>query len=156
VKHRAKIGIIFGLFFLISCGAQKRAAKSVGLSNFKKFSVQIAAARNANQNHPIPVDLVIVSDKKLGVEIGKFSAKDWFDRRLQVQRDFPDAARIMSWEWVPGQRAGPIDVQVSPKAIGAYIFANYLSGGDQRAKLELKSPVIINLNETSFSVQPLR
>ena len=50
--------------------------------------MQVNVADGANQNYPIAMDLVTVSDKKVVAEIGKLAAKDWFDRRAQIIRDF--------------------------------------------------------------------
>ena len=98
----------------------------------------------------------MVLDKKLDKEISKLSAKDWFTRRVQFTRDFPDKIEIVSWEWVPGQTSGPMAVTVSPKADAGYLFAQYIQPGDNRAAVDLRYPVAVNLSEHTFSVQSLR
>jgi len=128
-----------------------------GLPNPKqKFSVQVNVSDGANDNSPIPVDFVVVVDKKLQAEVAKLAAKDWFERRIQIVRDFPGKVEVVSWEWVPGQHAGPISVAVNPRARLGYFFANYLNGGDHRAVVDLKSAVLLNLGPQDFAVQPLR
>ena len=144
---------------LAGCGAKEKLVPK-GLpgmpSSKSKFSVQVNVSDGANENSPIPVDFVVVSDKKLMAEVAKLAAKDWFDRRIQLVRDFPGKVQVVSWEWVPGQHAGPIAVAVDPRAKYGYFFANYLNGGDHRAVVDLKSAVVVNLGPQDFAVQPLR
>jgi type VI secretion system protein len=118
--------------------------------------MQVNVADLANQNYPIPMDLVTVSDKKVIAEIGKLTAKDWFERRMQVLRDFHGKVAVASWEWVPGQHAGPISVEISPKTRVAYVFANYLNAGGHRALVDVKTPVVVNLGPEDFTIQPLK
>jgi type VI secretion system protein len=120
------------------------------------FSVQVNVAASANENSPVPLDFVAVLDKKLMAEVSKLSAKDWWARRSQIQRDFPGKVEVVSWEWVPGQTTGPISVAVSPKARMGYFFAHYNNGGDHRAVVSLRWPVVVNLGPSDFSVLPLR
>ena len=144
---------------LSSCGAKdKLVPKGIpGVPNSKsKFAVQVNVADGANENSPIPVDFVVVADKKLMAEVAKLAAKDWFERRVQIVRDFPGKVEVVSWEWVPGQHAGPIDVAINSKAKLGYFFANYLNGGDHRAVVDLKSAILLNLGPQDFAVQPLR
>jgi len=121
-----------------------------------KFSILVNVADDANQNSPIPADLVIVQDKKVSAEVAKLSAKDWFDRRAQITRDFTKKLQVVSWEWVPGQHVGPIDVDVAAKTVGAFLFANYLNGGVHRGYIDVHSPVVVTLGAEEFSIQPLK
>lgn len=129
-------------------GAQGRSAM--------KFSFQVNVVPDANENFPIPMDLVTIADKKVIGEVGKLTAKDWFDRRMQIIRDFQGKVEVASWEWVPGQHAGPISVAIGPKTRVAYVFANYRNGGGHRALVNVKTPVVINLGPEDFSIQPLK
>jgi type VI secretion system protein len=142
---------------IAACGLPKKAHVPVaGSRKNTKFNIQVVVADAANQNSPIPVDFVMVGDKKLLQEVAKLSAKDWFDRRLQVQRDFPTKLQVVSWEWVPGEHAGPIDVDVAGNTRGAFLFANYANGGEHRAAVDVKAPAIVTLGSDDFSVQRLK
>jgi hypothetical protein len=144
---------------LVSCGGAKKVSSAVPGAQGRatqKFSMQINVADGANQNFPIAMDLVTISDKKVIAEIGKLTSKDWFERRMQVLRDTQGKVSVASWEWVPGQHAGPISVAIAPKTRVAYIFANYTNGGGHRALIDVKSPVVINLGPEDFSLQSLR
>jgi type VI secretion system protein len=142
---------------LTACGLTKKA--HVPLSGPRisaKFSIQVLVSESANQNSPIPVDFVMVGDKKLLQEVAKLSAKDWFDRRMQVMRDFPAKVQVLSWEWVPGSKGGPIGVLVSKSTLGSFIFANYANSGEHRAAVDVNSPVIVSLGPDDFAVQRLK
>ena len=98
---------------------------------------------------------MMAMDKKLLKELGKMPAQNWFEQREQFQRDHPKKTVVTSWEWVPGQLAGPIHVQVNPKAEGAFLYAKYFSPGDHRAFIDLRTPVAVSLREDDFAVQPI-
>lgn len=144
---------------LVSCGGAKKVTSAVPGSQGRaaqKFSIQVNVADGANENYPIAMDLVMVTDKKVVPEIAKLSAKDWFERRMQIQRDFQGKVSVASWEWVPGQHVGPISIEVNPQTRVAYVFANYINAGGHRAVVDVKAPVVVNLGPQDFSLQPLR
>jgi type VI secretion system protein len=122
----------------------------------KKFAIQIVVAGEANQDSPIPMDFVAVTDRKLLLEVAKLSAKDWFDRRMQVARDFGEKVQVISWEWVPGEHAGPISIDLASGTLGAFLFANYSNAGDHRAAVDVRIPVVVTLGAEEFSMQQLK
>ena len=84
------------------------------------------------------------------------SARDWYDRRAQIQRDFPMKVQILSWEWVPGDHVGPISVEIEAKTLAGFLFANYSNGGEHRAYVDVRKPIVMNLGAEEFVVQSLR
>jgi type VI secretion system protein len=147
----------FFLIALVGCGLPKKAHVPVaGSRTNTRFTIQVNVADGANQNSPIPVDFVMIADKKLLQEVAKLSAKDWFERRVQIQRDFGPKAQVVSWEWVPGEHSGPVAIDVPGKTIAAFLFAQYLNAGEHRAAVNVKWPVAVNLGAEEFSVQPLK
>jgi hypothetical protein len=154
--------IIFGALVggLVSCGGAKKVKSAVPGSQGRatqKFSMQINVAEGANENFPIAMDLVTITDKKVIADVGKLTSKDWFERRAQVLRDTPQGKiSVASFEWVPGQHAGPISVAVAPKTRVAYVFAKYINGGGHRALIDVKAPVVITFGPEDFSLQSLR
>ena len=138
-----------------------KALKIPGLPKFKshlkqKFTMQINVSDGANENAPIPMDLVMVLDKKAVPEVAKLSSKDWFERRVQVERDHPGKVVVASWEWAPGQHVGPISVDVDPEFRAGFLFANYSNTSDHRAVIDVRSPIVVNLQAEDFSVMALR
>lgn len=138
------------------CGAKNTRLPIVSSGKLAKFTIEVSVSDNANQNSPIPVDFVMVSDKKLLPEVAKLSAKDWFERRVQILRDFPAKVQVASWEWVPGQHVGPISVAVASSTRGAFLFANYLNNGGHRAYVDVHSPVVATFGPEEFSLQALK
>jgi type VI secretion system protein len=156
VINRAHIVILLAGVFASGCGVPKHASHAVGIRRDVKFFMQLNVSPAANNNNPVAMDFVMVLDKKLIKEVGKLAAKDWFDRREQIQRDYPNLTEVVPWELVPGQHTGTISVDVNPKAQGAFLFAKYLNTGDNRAAIDLHVPVVVNLLEEGFTVQPLK
>ena len=123
-----------------------------------KLDVRVHVAPAANQHNPVAVDLVLVSDKKLLKELMKMSAKDWFEKRHQIQLDYPKEKDLGagSWEWVPGQAVKLHRVPVQRAIVGGVIFANYLSAGAHRISINPRQNFLVILGENDFSVQPTK
>ena len=148
--------VVITALLLCSCGVGNKAGRTIGLQNDPPFLVHINVSPAANKNNPVPMDLVLVLDKKIMEAVAKLPAKDWFERRMQIQRDAPGKTEIVSWEWVPGQSAGPIAVHVNKHTKGAFVFAGYLTPGDHRASIDVRQPVVIQLQEERMMVQAVK
>jgi len=136
------------------CGLPKRelvARTKLG----GKMSLQVIPSALANHNSPVAMDIVMVSDKKLLDVLGGMSASDWFQKRSQVQLDYPGKVKILTdLELVPAQPFGPVKYSVDPKFIGGFIFLNYFTPGAHRASINLRKPLVVNLLENDFAIQP--
>ena len=123
-----------------------------------KLEVRVHVAPAANQHNPVAVDLVLVSDKKLLKELMKMSAKDWFEKRHQIQLDYPKEKDLGAggWEWAPGQAVKLDRVLVQRAIVGGVIFANYLSAGAHRISINPRQNFLVILGENDFSVQPTK
>ena|SRR5271165_1440862 len=166
--HKCGHRVIAALVLVIAatgCGVARKGRTAVlgnarvpviGVHRNTRFSVQINVADGANQNSPIPVDFAMIMDKKLMLEVARLSSRDWYDRRIQIQRDFPKKVQIVSWEWVPGYHVGPISIEVEPETLGAFLFANYSNAGEHRAYVDVRAPIVVNLGAEEFTVQALR
>jgi hypothetical protein len=110
----------------------------------------------ANADTPIAVDLVLLRDKDLLKEVPKLSAADWGRRREQYIRDYPDEKQLADyrWEWVPGQQVRCFTVHMAPKPKAAYLFVNYASKGDHRAKLPVDKGINLQLLADDFELKP--
>jgi type VI secretion system protein len=139
-----------------ACGPKKARVPVVGSRKTERFTIQVNVSDSANQNSPLPVDFVVVMDKKLAPEVAKLSAKDWFDRRVQIQRDFATKVKVASWEWVPGQHVGPIAIAIPANARSGFLFANYQNSGEHRGFVDVRAPVVANFGPEDFSLQALK
>jgi type VI secretion system protein len=124
----------------------------------KKVHVQVHIAAEANHNFPVALDIVLVYDKKLLNELLQLPARAWFAKREQLKKDYPDGEAFESWEWewVPGQRVNlPEPLPLRAKAKSGIVFANYLSPGEHRVRIDPHTSISIALLEEDFIVRPL-
>lgn len=123
----------------------------------RRLFLQVVIAPRSNQNSPVPVAFVSVNDAKLFGKIGEMTAKQWFEQREQLHRDFPggDIFTEWVWEYVPGQSPPPVVIEVDGRAIGAMIFANYRIVGDHRFRVGPQRRMRINLQDEGFTVTPV-
>jgi len=147
------------LVFLTACPKVKvpKVVRSTipGASGESKLQLRVHVSPAANKNNPVAVDLVLVSDKNLLKELMKMSAKDWFERRHQVQLDYPKetALNAGSWEWVPGQAVQIDRLTVKLEIVGGVVFANYFTEGAHRALINPRKDITITLGEDDLCVR---
>jgi len=148
------------LLLLTGCPKTPKAVRSVipGASGNTELDVKVHISNLANDNNPVAVDLVLVSDKKLLKELKQMSAREWFEKRHQVQLDYPketdlDAGR---WEWVPGQQVRVDLVPVKVDVVGGLVFANYFNAGPHRASIDPRKGILITLGDDDLCVQSLK
>lgn len=120
-------------------------------------SVTLVAEPGSNRNRPVAVDLVLVKADAAIDQIGALSATDWFRRKGQFLRDFPQGLSIIGWEPVPALNLPP-RVLTSDEKSGAkagFIFADYSTPGDHRARLESADAIRLTLRSDDFIVEKL-
>lgn len=108
--------------------------------------IAISVAPGANENAPIALDLVYVSDRPpLATALAELTAAEWFERRAQFKRDWPRDLEVRSWEVVPGQIL-PEERLPSPEVSSeALFFALYQAPGVHRARLAEGGRVTVRL-----------
>ncbi|MGK3997854.1 hypothetical protein [Sorangium sp. So ce1024] len=118
--------------------------------------IEFHVAARANHNSPIPVTLLAVYDRKLFERLSEMSAKQWYEQRSQLRRDFPGGDAFTEWEWefVPGYTPPPAVVEI-PRDANALVFANYRSPGPHRVRLGPHTRFRIALGEDDLSVTTL-
>jgi type VI secretion system protein len=145
--------VLILVVIVLSVGACGIAAKTrAAIKGDLNMYVSIAA--KVNSDNPLPVDVVWVYDEELLKELLKLSAKNWFEKKEQFKRDFPSdkAFEVWPWEWTPGQKVTVQKIPIKAKSKGGIIFANYLTDGDHRARVDPAEDFQINFSEESFSV----
>lgn len=114
--------------------------------------ITLIADPGANGDTPIRVDLVLVSDRKLLEDLLRLPAGEWFKRKSQYQRDYPEALAVFDWEIVPGSRTA-LDLPERPAAWAGLVYAGYASAGDHR--LLVRAPLIkLRFSESDFLPLP--
>jgi len=121
--------------------------------------IVFAIDAQANLNHPIAVDLVLIYDEQLLAELVKLSAPDWFTKRAQLKRDYPISLATWEWEFVPDQPSQSVlSFKMPPErkeAKAALFFANYITPGIHRIRIDAMTSVKVHLQEKLFVVEPL-
>jgi type VI secretion system protein len=121
----------------------------------RAYAVQVAP--EANQDSPVPLELVVVYHRDLLAQLQKLSAREWFQRREQFARDFPRGFRSLRWELVPGQSVELRRLPISRRgARAAFVFADYLTGGDHRLRLDPFKLALIELRGDDVAVRSAR
>lgn len=116
-------------------------------------SVAFAVEDGANQNSPIPVDLVFVSQAPpLIDQIGQMNAADWFQKREQMRRDFPNDIDVVSWEVVPGQVIPAAEIPTPKVRRAAFIFAGYRAPGAHRFRIGEEEDLLVLLTARELRV----
>lgn len=149
-RLRPAIALLALLAVVLATGCGRGAVRT------KLFTVRADSA--ANRSTPVPVDLVVVFDKKLVDELGALPAREWFAKRAQFSRDHPTGYWVASWELVPGQT---LPLQRLPYrrrgARAAFVFADYLERGDHRVRIDPFRAATVVLTADSVTVlQPRR
>lgn len=141
---------------LAGCGVSKglahRATRAAHVTS-GKLSLEMAISSTANQNSPVAVDVLLIKDKTFLKTAQGLTASDWFSKKMQLQRQFPKAMEIKSWEWVPGQTIAPVSFVVPVDVQAAMMFAYYASPGPHSANLPTKGKVAVFLDDDDFTVE---
>lgn len=137
------------LFSTISCGLPKRARSMFG----GQLPMRISVSPDANRNSPIAVELVIVYNGKLLDELLKMPAGDWFRKREQFLRDYPDGVDSWRWEWIPGQEVAELELPVRVGAKAGVVFADYVTPGEHRLRIDPHQPVRLVLRTADFTLE---
>lgn len=107
----------------------------------------------ANNNSPVKAELVIPSDAALLKQLSALPAAKWFEMREQFRNNFPTGFKSWYWEFVPGQNV-PFELhsQDTKGGLAAFLFVDYSSPGEHRARLESLYNPTVNLLESDFTV----
>ncbi|QBC44929.1 type VI secretion protein [Iodobacter fluviatilis] len=115
--------------------------------SIKLSSVSFSVASMANEDTPIPIDLVVVDDEELLKRLLTLSAAQWFEQKAQLQRDFPKALFVWSRELVPGQRLDVVDSPLKGQpGLAVLVYAAYSSLGMHRLRLDQQKSVLLYLD----------
>jgi type VI secretion system protein len=120
----------------------------------ERVDVRVDAA--ANDNSPVPVELVLVKEEEMLEALLALSAREWFEQRAQLRADFPKAFQSAYWEFVPGQRMEISRLPFGRKGHALIVYANYSAPGEHRLRIDTRERVTLLLGEAGFSVEPAR
>ncbi len=153
-----------GLALLAGCGTTSGAANAFSGFFMPKGNrldwdrVTLAAAEGANLNTALAVDLVWVQDDAVLNTLLAMPASKWFASRVDMANTFPEVLHYLSVELVPGQTiAMPREKMGYERVVGALVFADYLTPGEHRLRVEqLHGDIQIQLGVRSLAVTSLQ
>ena len=126
-----------------------------GGAGTKGYSVVVSPS--ANGNSPVPVELVAVFDRKMVDEVAGLTAADWFQRREQFGRDYPELWKSRRWEFVPGQSMPLHGLERELRGARAlFLWADYPGEGPHRVRLDNFKYVTIEFGEKDVTVRKVR
>ncbi|MGF6380545.1 type VI secretion system protein [Paraburkholderia atlantica] len=128
----------------------------LGLSGEKaKWSqVTFTASDDVNNNSPVAVDVVLVSDAAMLARLAEMPASKWFTARDDLVKTYPKNLRYRSWEIVPGLHLDVSgDAFAGSRVVGAFVFANYQDPGAHRARIEhFSGHMVVQLDSNNLTV----
>jgi type VI secretion system protein len=124
----------------------------------KWTQLTLSASDDVNNNSPIAVDVVLVTDETLVTKLAELPASKWFAARADLVNTYPDGLRYRSWEVVPGQQLiVPGDTFEGPRVAAVFIFANYPAPGAHRVRIEqFGGRLAVQLDNNTFSVPAVK
>lgn len=161
---RARAVVLLMLIFagcVLGCGSPNLGHQRLGIRTRSIFgarlSIKVKVSERANRNNPVAVALVLVYDDALMETLQAMTARGWFEQVEQIKLDFPEHVAFdhWAWEWVPGQGVPVLHVPLKDRPQKAVIFANYLSPGDHRARVDARRDIAVQLQEDGFTVTDL-
>lgn len=136
-------------------GALALAAGCRGPVRTKAYSIVLSPEANANS--PVPVEMVAVYDRKMLGEVAGLTARDWFRRRAQFERDYPEGWRSVRWELVPGQTLALRPLALSRRGARAlFLWADYREEGPHRVRLDPFRRALVEFGEKDVAVKKVR
>lgn len=156
-----------GAALLSGCGALDTVKSTmgkvmtlVGLGGVRLSwrEVVISASDGANLNTAAALDVVLVLEETMVEKVAALPAPKWFQTRADLLRTYPAALSVRSFEVAPGQILRlPGERFGTPNVIAVFVFADYLTPGDHRMKVELLSGgIMIDLGARDFTVAALK
>jgi type VI secretion system protein len=112
---------------------------------------------SANNNSPLSVELVLVTEPELVPILAGLSAEQWFTQRKGLLQTSPTGLIVRGNELVPGKSLRiPRSSLPQERALAVFLFMNFLSTADHRLTLNPKSSaVIVRIGPTDSTLQPI-
>jgi type VI secretion system protein len=119
-------------------------------------SFAMEASVEMNDRSAVAVDAILVRDPALVGVIGAMTARSWFDEKPQMLLDHPKGFEVIAWELVPGQSVEVRYPFRTRKGHAIYLFANYMSAGAHRVRVDELQRFTILLGRDGFTTSSER
>jgi type VI secretion system protein len=138
------------LAFMTACSVLKPVRTAAHLNSHLLLSVNID--QNLNQDTPLAVDVIAVSNKNTAKDISSLTSRKWFATRTALERMHPSDLHVYSWEWIPGQQVADLTIPKTEVAAGLFLFADYSSSGSHTAVLPKTGNITVTFGQDDFSL----
>jgi type VI secretion system protein len=155
-RWRTRVAVALALAVLLglalsACGSYTFIRSLGG----RQVRVSVVNTERANLNHPVAMDFVLVFSEKMETEVLKLTARQWFEKKAQFRRDYIENEHylLFQYEFVPGETEPVIEVPYTVSGRSLVLFADYLTPGEHRVRVDPHKDLTITLLERNFSVQ---
>ena len=145
---RFVVGAIVAMMLAGACRSTEAPTEPARPLKLKTVSLSMSA--EANDNWPVPVELVRFEDAALADILLSKDAKNWFDGDGENFRRAHPEVRSDSWEVVPGTLVGPFEVRMRGKLAGVLFCGTRQAAAPLR--VERKGDVVINIDDTGCTL----
>ncbi|MDE1180919.1 hypothetical protein [Paraburkholderia sp.] len=120
--------------------------------------ITLVASDDVNNNSPVAIDVVFITDETMVARIAELPASKWFAARDDLVSTFPKSLQVKSWELVPGQRVELTGKSFDrPRVSAAFLFANYADSGAHRVRIQqFNGDIAVTLNTNTFAVSAVK
>ncbi len=149
---------VLTVFTGLSCMVAAACAAPIAAQKpTQALNMAVRVEPDANGGFPAAISVVLVYGQMALTKIKAMPARQWFDERKQLKRDFPECSGFVAfdWEWVPGRYVSPITVMVPPEVLEVFLFSNYLSKGDHRVAVNVVKGINLKLLKEEAEAAPL-
>lgn len=128
--------------------------------DFPLEKVWITTKSNTNNGGAMKVHLVLVYDKSVFDELGKISARRYFNLIDQLHKDHPDKLKVIKWDLIASDNLGLDSFKVETyvdamRVYGGYMFADYSNNRfAHRAKVPRYKEVRVVFCEEDLAIYP--
>lgn len=148
---------VMAAFLLAGCGTISSISEALfpKIPKLEVGDIQVLSDPGANLNTALEFELVVVTDADLLKKLSDLPASKWFETREDIRKTFPEGFESKKWELVPGQDLRlPGDAYKDTRAFAMMVFANYLTPGEHRARIDLfRQGAVIRLLPRGFTVE---
>lgn len=144
-------------FITAACGTLSSISETLfpKIPKLEVGDIQILSDPGANLNSALEFEVVVVKDADVLKKLADLPAAKWFEGREDLRKTFPGGFESKKWELVPGQDLRlPGDAYKETRALAIMVFANYLTPGEHRARIDIyRQGAIIRLLPRGFTVE---
>lgn len=149
-----------GLFSGVFGGIGDFFSGKSGDGDFPLEKVWITTKSNTNNGGAMKVHLILVYDKSVFDELGKISARRYFNLIDQLHKDHPDKLKVIKWDLIASDNLGldsfKVETYIDTMSVyGGYVFADYSNNRfAHRAKVPKYKEVRVVFGEEDLAIYP--